>query len=54
MNTQRSERAKRKSWFFLHLSRENVRSSNNIQEDWFFLTMFLCFLEKKGLDSTET
>ena len=49
MNTQRSERAKRKSWFFLHLSRENVRSSNNIQEDWFiFNYLLLFFAEKKG------
>ena len=54
MNTQRSERAKRKSWFFLHLSRENVRSSNNIQEDFFFFNFLLLFLQKKGLDSTET
>lgn len=47
MNTQRSERAKRKSWFFLHLSRENVRSSNNIQEDWFFFNFLLLFFAEK-------
>ena len=54
MNTQRSERPSGRADSFYTSVGKMCGQAIIFRKTDFFLTFFFCFLQKKGLDSTET